>query len=107
MEIDPSKIGETLSNAVPIFCLPEFIDKLPISLTFCFIYIIGCLIVIGLGLYFYLRRLNRRNGHYDDEQDTSGELSNSKILRGLFRRGQDTQMREISNINGRESGASK
>ena len=97
-------IGEIVSKTTPVFCFPEFIEKLPISLTYCFLYMLGCVFVIGFGFYLYFRRiLMVRNGYSNDEQNSVGQLRDSKILRGMFRGGQNTEMREVSIINGGES----
>ena len=103
--------GDISTNPLPVFCFPELIEKLPVSLTYCFIYMLGCVLIIGCGYYFYLRRilfnLNNNNGHSDNEPDIIREFSYSQILRRLFCSRSNTEMREIPHINGGESGEIK
>ena len=106
--MDSGFITDIGTNPVPVFCLPEVIAKLPMSLTYCFLYMMGCVFIIGCGFYHYFSRFVKRQkninyGHVDNQQDFMGEQCDSKVLRGLLRRGQNTEMYKISHNDGGES----
>src|ERR1700704_4157643 len=98
-EMDLNFVSDIAANTLPVFCFPNVIEKMPMSLTYCFLYMFGCVIIIGCGFYHYFTRIvkqqkninnnnNTNNGHVNNQQDIMGEQGDSKILRGLFRRGQ-------------------
>ena len=96
---DSSLFSMTGLTNVPIFCFPEIIEKLPISLTYCFIYLLGSTGAIALGFYLYYKRMLREklwinistgNEYFNDKQNPEEQSSNKKILRGMLRRGQDS-----------------
>jgi hypothetical protein len=99
-----------LSDSLPIFCMPEFIDKMPLGLLYCLLYMILSAVVIGVLFYFYLHRLIKQklgfgkpDGHVDDQQDTERKFGDKEILRGLLRGRPNTEMREIPVLNGDKS----
>ena len=108
------------TNTVPIFCFPELIEKLPISLTYCFLYMLGCVLVIGFGFYLYFQRILKHrtttqssaeqtintfsNGYTNSEQNTVGKQGNAKILRGMLPHGSDSPMHASPVFNGSKSG---
>jgi hypothetical protein len=111
--IDTKKIMDTFTtNNFPVFCLPEFIKQMPISLTFCFIYLIGVVIVVAVSFYLYqnrvvytTRRKNRSStdGYSYSEQNSDEQPNNAKILRRLLRSGQSTELQQISVLDGNKS----
>ena len=73
---------------LPFFCSSEAIEKLPYSLFYCLLYMLGCAVVMAFGFYLYYRRsfLLLRNGFRGDRQYTDEESGNSrKLLRMLCR----------------------
>jgi len=108
-QMDINFITDIATNPVPVFCFPDVIAKMPMSLTYCFLYMMVCVFIIGCGFYHYFSRIVKKqtnidnDGHVDNQQDFMGKQSYSKILRGLFRRGQNTEMHQIPVIDGGES----
>jgi len=108
-QMDFGFASEIATNPVPVFCFPDVIAKMPMSLTYCFLYMMGCVFIIGCGFYHYFRRIIKQqtninnNGHADNQQDFMGEQGNSKILRGMFRRGQNSEVYKIPDIISSES----
>lgn len=90
-------------NSLPIFCFPDFIKKMPLGLTYCFLYMIGCLVLIGIGFYIYTRFLVKKfNGHADYKQNTEGKQANGTLLRRMLSGRQNSKMQQVSVINGGE-----
>jgi hypothetical protein len=76
-----------LQHPLPVFCFPEFIEKLPFSLSYCFVYLLGCGIVMGIGFYFYYKRwfeLKFLNGHANDQLYFEAKSKNENKLHWLF-----------------------
>jgi len=108
-QMDLSFVTDIATNPVPVFCFPEVIAKMPMSLTYCFLYMMGCVFIIGCGFYHYFSRIVKQrqtnindDGYVDNQQNFMGERGDSKILRGMFRRGQNSKMQQIPIINGGE-----
>ena len=104
-QMDFGFVTDIATHPLPVFCFPEVIAKIPMSLTYCFLYMIGCVFIVGCGFYHYFRRIVKQkninnDGHVGNQQNFTGEQGNSKILRGMFRRGQNTEMHQIPVIDG-------
>jgi len=80
----------------PIFCFGDMIEKNPMSLTYCFIYVLSVLLMISLGIYYYYKRMTRRsrNGYTNNQQDSGQQPSDIQVLRRLLRSGSSTSSRE-------------
>ena len=101
-------------QALPIFCFPEVIEKIPISLTYCFIYLLGSDVTIGVGFYLYFYYIFKsklagvlhdeektstikvKDGHRQNKQDTNGKPDNKTLLSRMLPSKQDTEMSEVS-----------
>ena len=113
--VPQTDLTKLVTSSVPIFCFPEFIEKLPISLTYCFLYMLACVLVIGCGFYFYFHKIltsrttfqnNQKleDGYTNVEQNTVGKHGDTKILRGMLPRGSNTPMHAPPVLNGSKSG---
>jgi hypothetical protein len=78
------------ASTVPVFCFPEIIEKMPISLTYCFIYLIGTVLVVGYGFYLYYKKMmnhhqKNNNGYTNDKQYPETKPSDEAVLHRLLR----------------------
>jgi hypothetical protein len=106
MDLDNLSFGPLFENQMPIFCFPDMIEKLPMSLTYCIIYLIGCALVMGIGFYFYYKRLltanlsSTYNGHNDNKPDIESDPSNGKKIHRLLRGRSITQPEKVKTVSG-------
>ena len=75
---------------IPILCLPEFLEKNPANLVYCIIYIIACVMVAAVAIFYYFKRKINQNGHTDIEQASLRELHNKDVIHGLLSGGPNT-----------------
>ena len=77
-----SDVMESQSDfSAPILCFPDILEKKPINIVYCVIYLLACSLIAAAGLFFYFKR--RFNGHTEGKQTALGELHNNKILHGI------------------------
>lgn len=78
-----------VESGLPVFCFPEMIDKMPMSLTYCFLYLLGCAMTMAVGFYVYYKKkleYKLKNGHRYDRQDSKEQPSDQTVLPRLLRR---------------------
>jgi hypothetical protein len=77
-------------NGLPVFCFPEMIEKMPMSLTYCFLYLLGCALTMAFGFYvYYKKKLEyklKNNGHSLNRQNSTKQSNDVPLLPRLLRR---------------------
>src|SRR4051812_32832886 len=96
MSVNESTLISNVSEAnvdftIPILCFPENIEKSPLNLIYCIIYLIGCTVLALIGFYFYWKTKNYQNGHPNDKQTPLRKFGDAENLYGMFSRGQNSQ----------------
>jgi hypothetical protein len=91
------------SSNLPIFCYSDVIEKVPISLAFCFIYIFGTVAVVAFGIYIYFRRIMKfksgaNNGHSENQQNSPGEQGDIELLPRVLRSRHSTELPIVSSL---------
>jgi len=106
-------------EALPVFCFPEVIEKIPISLTYCFIYLLGSAILTGCGFYLYFHymfkaKLKKKffksiskeefnDGYVENQQNIIRARNDKGLLPRMSSVEHDTEMYKISLFHGDQS----
>ena len=99
-------VVDFLPTTLPTFCFPDIIEKAPINLLYCILYMVGCAIVMASGFYLYFRRNYQikllKNEHAGDRQNIDVHSGHKGRLRRLFSSKSDSEPREteISMLHG-------
>ena len=113
-------------NSGSIFCSAEYLQKIPLSILLCFIFLLPSTLItiVGIWLYYYKRIKKRQTTrypkHFDDyyfedgeeeeneygngEQNTAGKQNHPKKLRRMLLRRPTQEVRQLSLLNGSKPG---
>ena len=95
-----------LPTTLPTFCFPDIIEKAPINLIYCILYMIGCAAIMASGFFLYFRRNYHlklmNNEHSGDKHNIEVHSEHKGPLRRMFsgRSDSDPQHTELSMLNG-------
>jgi len=88
---------------VPVFCLPDFIEKFPVSILICFLWVFGSAVLMAFAFYYYYRKKLRKffaeviqeDGLVDDQQDSKKGHNDTRQLRRMLPIRPDTRRSSV------------
>jgi len=100
LAVDRDSVPTNVRNpVVPVFCLPDFIEKFPVSILICFLWVFGSAVLMAFAFYFYYRKKLRKyfaesikeDGHVSNQQDFEKGHNDSRQLRRMLPIRSDTR----------------
>jgi uncharacterized protein HemX len=68
-------------NHMPIFCYREMIEQVPFSIALCFVYLLGVILILGIGLYLFFTKnipiFQRRQQYQQQQQQQQNSINNN------------------------------